>query len=295
MSYGFALTNRFVLGARVSGYHTIGADPQFPGANGGSVHIDPYARYYLMNRVSTMVFGELATGARLASGSAGDIADDFRAGVGMSLPITAGILATPMLNYNFGSSLNGVALGLHLEFVLGRNTRSENAPVGSFTKGSLTLGGQSAGISLLRDGVAGGLSVGGSYFLTDRLTLAAALQVSGYSYGPETFSLPSSDFKSRSIQFGPEIGSRYYITTGRRLVYFGEVGIGYTYANSSFTAPSFNNEITNSYVTASVGIGAQYFVRDNFALELGPSYQRVLDADLSFSNIALGLGVQFFL
>ncbi len=295
VSYGFALTDRFVLGARVSGYQTFGEDPQFPGANDGSVGINPYARYYLINRASSMVFGELATGATLASGSAGRIADDFRAGVGMSLPITSGVLATPTLDYNFGDGLNNVALGLHLEFVLGRNTRSEDTPVASFSKGSLLLGGQFAGLSVLRDGIAGGLAVGGSYFLTDRLTLAAALQLSGNSYGPEAFNRPFLDIKSRAIQLGPEIGSRYYITTGRRLVYFGEVGIGYVYAKSSFTSSTFDTEVKSSYFTASAGVGAQYFVRDNFALELGPSYQRALDADILFSGIALSFGVQFLL
>ena len=295
VSYGFALTDRFVLGARVSGYQTFGEDPQFPVANDGSVRINPYARYYLINRASSMVFGELATGATLASGSGGRVADDFRAGVGMSLPITSGVLATPRLDYNFGDGLNIVALALHLEFVLGRNTRSEDAPVASFGKGSLMLGGQSAGLSVLRDGSAGGLAVGGSYFLTDRLTLAAGLLLNGSSYAPETFNLPNSDFKSRTIQFGPELGSRYYITTSRRLVYFGEVGIGYMYGKTSFTGSNFSSEATSSYFTVSAGVGAQYFIRDNFSFELGPSYQRVLDADISSSGIALRLGAQFLL
>ena len=242
-----------------------------------------------------MVFGELATGATLASGGAGDIADNFRAGVGMSLPITSGVLATPTLDYNFGDGLNNVALGLHLEFVLGRNTRSEDAPVASFGKGSLMLGGQFAGLNVLEDGVIGGLAVGGGYFLTDRLTLAAAFQISGNSYGSEDFNRPGLDLKSRAVQFGPEIGSRYYVTTGRRLVYFWEVGIGYSYAKSSFTGSNFDTEIKSSYFTASAGVGAQYFLRDNFALELGPSYQRILDADISSSGIALRLGAQFLL
>ena len=295
VSYGFALTDRFVLGARVSGYQTFGEDPQFPGANGGSVRINPYARYYLINRAGSMIFGELATGATLVSGSAGRIADDFRAGVGMSLPITSGVLATPTLDYNFGDGLNNVALALHLEFVLGRNTRSEDAPVASFGKGSLMLGGQFAGLSVLRNGIAGGLAVGGSYFLTDRLTLAAGLLLNGSSYGPETFNLPNSDFKFQTIQFGPELSSRYYITTSRRLVYFGEVGIGYMYGKSSFTGSNFDSEATSSYFAASAGVGAQYFVRDNFALELCPSYRHILDADISFSGITLSLGAQFLL
>ena len=40
VSYGFALTDHFVLGARVSGYQTFGEDPQFSGANARSVGVD---------------------------------------------------------------------------------------------------------------------------------------------------------------------------------------------------------------------------------------------------------------
>ena len=41
--------------------------------------------------------------------------------------------------------------------------------------------------------------------------------------------------------------------------------------------------------------GRKYFLRDNFALEVGPSFYRSLSANRDFSRLALNVGGQFFL
>lgn len=271
VTYGYALLDRLVVGARV------GVGVAHTDEWSGSYQLDPFARYYLINRPGLGVFGEVGTRVYKQGGQFGHSSAfeqlDLRAG--LQLPVAAGLLFTPAVEYTAVAGRNVLAVGAGLELLLQPRTDGEQ-PTGDYGKGTVTLGAQSISLARRRQVLQAGLSIGGQYFLTDRF--AAGVQL-GFSYvriNSGDFSGSVRDFYGTSnVDLG--VSGRYYLSAPKRLVWFVDGGAGYVHNwRSSYLSPD-THESSTTYLNA--GGGAQYFIRNKVALEVAPQLRYHLTED----------------
>ena len=285
-TYGLALTNRLVLG---SGF---GFAAEFGEYSGASYTLSPYLRYYGINRPGLGIYAEARTQVTYAGGTV-YAADPITLGAGLQLPLAAGIRFGPTISYVVQEYSNYVQASARFELVLGRNNRPADTPAAGFHKGSVMLGSQLASATLRKKFRTVGVTVGSHYFLTDRLTAAVTL---GVEDGYRDLGTASSPYIGRWYSYSIGLGSRYYLTTQRQLVYFVEAGGGYEWFGGSMTRNDVverRSSFRGSLIT--VAAGAQFFIRDRVALEAGPQYRRVFDTDATYSILAVNFGARFLL
>jgi hypothetical protein len=283
-SYGFAVHDRLVIGAA-----TI-TGTSF--STSGGIGVSPYLRYYLVNRTQLGIYGQVASNL-LYDGDEIKAFDRMEAGVGLQLPLMDNVRFGPLLQYVAGPGRNFIHAAARIEFVLGKNTRSEERSVAGFGRGSMMFGGQLMSLSLRDDYASGEIEVGGSYFLTDRWALGLSLGVGAtrYSFGE----LAGSRFSFQSSNYLVSVAPRYYLASGKHIVWFVDASVGYQGQSIRFFNSSGESRMSSDAIFATVGGGAQIFVRDNLALEMGPRLLRNWRDGRPETSIALGLGVRFFL
>ena len=284
-TYGFALTNRLVLG---SGF---GFAAGFGELSSPSYSLSPYLRYYVVNRQSVGVYAEVRTVVSYVD-RAFSAVDLFTLGAGLQLPLAAGVRFGPTVDYVIGGRNNYVRVGGRLELILGKTSRPADTPAAGFRKGSIMLGSQLVSATLRKKFRTAGVTVGGHYFLTDRLTAAVNLGVEdGYrEYGRD----PSLNV-FRWYSYSLALSSRYYLTTQRQLVYFVEAGGGYERFGGSVTTNDVEDRSSHDGSLITVAAGGQFFIRDRVALEAGPQYRRVFDTDATYGVLAVNFGARFLL
>ena len=290
-TYGYALTDRLVLGATGHFILRTYLDQRY-----GSIALSPYVRYYLLRKSDLGLYAQVSSSVGFVydwkgrtgisnTGFTGFDVANFRAG--LQLPVASGVRLGPVLDYQVLEDFNTLTVGAQIEVVLSKATGDEAGPVATFGAGSVMLGGQLASIGFRQSGVFGSLAVGGYYFLTNRLAGGLSIGLSGSRFG--------KTFVTKGLLFTSELSARYYLTTGRRLVWYLGAGAGLITArrwyDDSFGTPPSNG--TNYAVNAS--LGGQYFLRDNLALEFGPHWRKVLDDEDSGKYVGLTAGVRFFL
>ncbi len=272
--YGYALRDRLVVGTGVG----VGLTYQDGLSTGFG--LSPFARYYFLNRSTLGVFAEAGTG--ISSYRYGDSEREFSAfgqldlSAGIQVPLAPGLLLTPAVGYSVWEGSNTVSVGVGLELLL-QPDEDDAEVVGSFGKGTLTLGAQSAHLNFQESIFSGGFTAGGQYFLTDRVAVGAQLGLSVLRV-----ELPDSDpdlgNSQRAYSLGVGGSLRHYLGSPQRLRWFVDGGGGVTYSRHTVQLSdgstagngliSHTNQSINPYIAA--GGGAQYFLRDNVALEVGP-------------------------
>lgn len=248
-----------------------------------SYALQPYARYYLVNRAQLLAFGEVSTVIGY-DGYDGYGFDRARVAAGLQLPLGGGTYLTPALQYSIGEGENSVGLAVGIEVLLGRRDTSSLPATNMLGRGRVMLGGQSGSYARTTSTNATGLELGGHYLLTDRLAAAALF---GYSRSHASYSFRNGTdnrhLTTRELHLAA--GLRYYLAVHHRLGYYAEVGAGrvsYTIDTNvgvDYFDPSF------TYLT--VGGGAQYFLRRHLTLEAGPQ----LRYDLTNERWVPGLNV----
>ncbi len=284
VTYGYAVIDRLVVGASVD------AGVSFLDGLSGSYRLDPFARYYFLNRPDLGAFGQVGT--QISSYGYNDTHSAFHElelKAGVQIPIASGLLLTPTVEYTARAGRNVLAVGAGLELLLQPGTEGEQ-PTGDFGKGTLTLGAQSASFARRRRVLQGGFSVGGQYFLTDRL--AAGVQL-GFGYlRIDVGNFPTTvrdTYGGVSVDIGAS--ARYYLSPPKRLVWFVDGGAGYTHSWSTNNVSLDTRRSSNTYLSA--GGGAQYFIRDNVALEATPQFRYNLTDDELNPRTSLGINFGF--
>ncbi|CAH1002460.1 hypothetical protein LEM8419_03339 [Neolewinella maritima] len=284
-TFGYALTDRIVLGGTTGFMASMGL-----GAN-TVFYLNPYARYYVLNKEKLSAFAQVSTGFSADSDGV-SLFDELNLGMGLQFPVAPGILFGPTIDYTLGGRRNTVNFGANFEIRLGSNTRPEEPVVAGFRKGSIMLGSQFVSASFRKNIAQGGIAIGGHYFLTDRLTAALYLGGGASDFEFGTSSQPRS---YRSGSFSIDLGSRYYLTTRKRLVWFAEGGAGFR--RSSFTSVAIGQESSsrsNSF-NLSAGAGAQYFLRENVSLDVMPQVRHIFDGASSTTTLGLNVGASFII
>jgi len=122
-------------------------------------------------------------------------------------------------------------------------------------------------------------------FVSDRLLFGSLVNLTNLSAG---------GFNRFSLEATPFL--RYYLNpAGRKFVPFGELGggISFTYVNGDII-PNGNDTQTNPVALA--GVGVDYFIRSNVAVEIKANYRYTKIADfLKQNNIGVSIGFNFFM
>ena len=284
-TYGYALTDRLVLGGtpNLALYNT-------DGDWGAGFGLNPYLRYYLINRERLGVFGQVSTDLGINDGGIYGFSS-ARLRTGLQLPLTSGVRIGPTLDYVVNSGRNYFTLGGTIEIVLNADDAGEEQPVGTFSRGTVMLGGQLANVRVSKNFTGGDLYLGGHYFVSDRI--AAGLSV-GLQGGQQDYSNSSQDFFYRYDRQSVDLSARYYFTTGKRLIWYGEAGGGYFRSVQRSENPFGAQRLSEDGLSAFASFGGQYFVRDNIALEFGPQLRQIFGGNRN-TTFGLTAGVRFFL
>ena len=291
--YGFALTDRFVLGAQVFSLADI--DRQF--GNRLSFTLLPHARYYYINTPKLRAFTQVTSGIRSSFREDRDsqwyLFNSVVAATGVQWPVAPNILLTPQLTYHVEDGPNSVGLHVAAELVLGRNNRGEQPVVGRLERHTVMVGIGLASLTIEKDASDSDATVGGYYFFTNRFALGAALGLS-HSRRRRLFR-PRQDkltFTTTDVSFG--VFPRYYLNSAGYLRWFAEVGGELTQRYSTVSANTDGLENASSTdVALIVGGGVQLFVRDNIALEFGPRFEYFTEVDRPLYT--LNFGIRFLL
>jgi len=149
-------------------------------------------------------------------------------------------------------------------------------------KGTVLLGGTVGFNRISEDGEGityANFSPTAGFFLTDRFALGSSLD----------FVLVASDGES-SASFGLTPFARYYLNESGKSRFFGQGKIGFQTGDTDFF------EESTAWVFG-LGIGADFFLNDNVAIEAIFGYQRLQypEYEVGLNNIGLNFGIAAFI
>ncbi|WP_445722108.1 outer membrane beta-barrel protein [Flavobacterium sp.] len=157
-----------------------------------------------------------------------------------------------------------------------------------FSKGDVFISG-SVGFDSTKQGDAKSneftFSPAAGYFLTENIAAGVRLNVvSGENTDESTYS-----------QFGADVFGRYYFTPGSKFSVFGELAVGFGNEKTEREIGLVKVETKHSNFGVNAGVGVNYFLSSNFAIEAkwaGLGYNsRKLDADGADAQNSFGLAV----
>ena len=277
-SYGRAIADPVVVGVTL---YTTGRFGEF-----GDRQVDllPFLRYYPLNTTALMAYAEVSSGVTAYRGGS-ELFKSARVAVGVHLPVGAGALVTPNIGYQIREGNNSLLLGAGLQLLV-RDTPEGDAPVATFSRGTLMLGAENIQLTLFEDGNNIGADVGGHFFLSDGFAVAGLVgyqrTYSSYSFGGST---PDRYFRLSRLHLGA--GARYYLTRGRRLVWYGEAGVGRVWESLDTNVGVDYLPQGFTYLTA--GVGGQYFLTRRLAVEAGPQLRYDLTNEAVIAGMNFGV------
>ena len=238
-----------------------------------------------------MLYGQLSTGFSIDNFKSLSAFDGLSALVGLHYPLVPGVLLTPSIGYGRSEDYSVLFLGAGVQLVLGKNNRPEERAVGSFQRGDLLAGAQGVNLNFTESTTSYGTDLGAYYFLTERFALGVAM---GLSRSGQRYISSAGDEKNVYYDLSAGIGTRYYLTTEQHTIWFVEAGASYDYDNVRST---ISGSADRNAVQLLGGAGAQIFVRDNVALELGPQLRYNIVGQEYLPTVSVGMifGIRFLL
>jgi len=109
------------------------------------------------------------------------------------------------------------------------------------------------------------------YFISDKLALGLELNVnSSKTEDTDLASDPNITNETKTSSFGAGVFARYYfLDLGKRFKTYGEFGLGFASGNTETTQSGLDdpiNDYDTSNFNAGLGLGINYFVTENFAI-----------------------------
>ncbi len=277
---GYAVLDRLLIGLAVNGTRSMSDQT-------GRFHAFlPRLRYYVINRPNLMVFGQAGTSLTNFDGER-DYFKTLDVAAGVHFPIGFDALLTPKLSYvvTEGNNYLGLSLGLEVR----TNGGEEEKAIAGFRKGRIMVGATSAGFTRIDDDYNAQLEVGAHYFLLDRLAVGGQFGYIGDYVTIRTGSNTAGTLTYKSLYAA--LAARYFLTEGRRLVWFAEGGLGHR--RTVLKSDVLIDQDAEGEGCLTLGGGAQLYVKSNFALEVGPSAQYSFAAESW--KYGLNFGFRFLL
>lgn len=105
------------------------------------------------------------------------------------------------------------------------------------------------------------------YFVTDDLAVGVELMV-----GTAKTTDDIADSENKDNNFGAGVFARYYfLDLGKRFKTYGEFGVGFDSTKNENTVGGTSSEFKTNGLGAGLGLGMNYFVTENFAINFGLS------------------------
>jgi len=279
--YGFAVSNRMVIGASVIVGLSVGG-----GSGEVSAGITPYARYYFVNKPKLLAYGGLRAGVALADNDAFiDAASLVQPHLGVGLPLADGILFAPELGYTFAERRNSVSFTLGFDFILGKNNRPEQRVTGRYGRGAWMFGTQLGGAGIGQRFTTLRIAPEAYYFLGRRFALGVT---AGTSLTRFNFNL--TQLRVNSTHIG--LASRYFPVQGRHFDLFTHAGFQLEFDDSRIGLSTGDPFVDNTVVMDG-GLGGMLFLRQRVALELGLNLR--IYPQNEFAEMGINTGIRFFL
>jgi opacity protein-like surface antigen len=272
------------------------------GGSASLLSVNPFARYYLNpGAANNHVYGQIGARYTANLGEGGDNfwGSDF--GIGLTHFLAPGLAFDTYAFYGIsdwsetGTGSFGLSVGLNVFFgPEQRKGRSEAAS--GFSRGSLMIGGTSGSFGFNSSPTSRFIQLSLRpqvlYFLSEQIALGGGLD----------FSLSHTsafiNFTSAEIRLIPQ--ARYYFSAvPKRQQWFAAAGL--EIGRSGVTIED-GGSFSQNHFGFGLGVGLNYFLSPNIALELGPSlrydFRRnddLLDLDTKRLRLGLDVGLQFFL
>jgi hypothetical protein len=287
IDYRFALSNQLLVGAGL-GFLTSfnqGAD------NYNLLFLQPSVRYYLPSGIGKGFFAE--GNAFLGFDNDEEAISSFALGLGYQWAVAPGVLLTPSARYNINGGFNDVGIGLGLEFLLNAANKGQK-PLAAFEKGDLLIGTDLMGITINQFTIGIDLRPVAYKFLNEETALGVGLKI-GYEYFSRDIGMATlpRNIVSRSGNLGLDVRLRRYLGATSRLRLFAEISAG---ADGSFlSVDNSGNNFEEQTLEAVFGLaaGAQFFIRESFSFEFGPSYRYFTGEPDGTRIISLNAGVRW--
>jgi len=261
---------------------------------GTSFGINGNGRFYLSTESSSAWFLK----AELDYIKSGDFNQfSANAGLGWDIFLTPNLALESSMTIGF-SDANDVLGSTNTQFILGTGLKfffdrlPEELPEDGnaiIRKGNGFLGLTSGSIVLNRRNSATTTAINLApqfgKFVSDRLLFGSLINLTNQSFG---------GFNSFSVEATPFL--RYYLNPeGKKFVPFGELGggVSFDYLNGDFV-PNGNQTQTNPVVFG--GVGVDYFIRSNIAVEIKANYRYTKRAEIfKQNNFGINIGFNFFM
>jgi outer membrane protein len=286
--YGIFVSDHLLLGSGFNALYTGNITFQYLG-----IGINPYARYYFNPRPKNTFFyvqADYSYNAFLLDGETQ--ISDFGIDIGLDHFLAPGVALSTVIAINHTNYHNGQSSSA-LNFSVGPNafincTASDRpySTIGQFQKGSLLIGGSSASISRSLNLVQWslGFSPRVGYFFTNKLVVGAEIGVA-FSKTKDIDGL--DDLNDQQFRFHPF--ARYYLHYPKRFNPFVALEVSYASQSYNFIDQTFTSDRT----TPKLGLGGNYFLSPNLALEGILDFQ--YNSGLENLQVVFTAGLQYFI
>ncbi|MFT6000536.1 MAG: outer membrane protein W [Neolewinella sp.] len=304
---GYFFTDRLLVGSRVS--FLSYSDQVFIEGN-TILQLRPFARYYFPGGDQRKVrfFGDVGFGT-FDLFSKYILETDFHFGGGAEISLKPGIQGTANLRYDANADgLNFTNLTFGLNVLMGQLENAGAAvslTAGTFMAqtrlGSVRHGRMSANGNLDQS-TSFNLTPWVGYFITSRLMLEGGL---GLFYGSSSNQISDTNLgmlSFSSVSVGANLNARYYLKQDGKLFPYLVAGGGFSLNTTKFNNSFGASTNTTKSIPLRGGVGANYFLSPNLALDAAIMYDQRNQID-QFQNadsatrkyLSLDVGFRFFL
>ena len=312
LDYRYALTDHLVVGGAF--FTSVAIFYERDGQNSLANNLGAALRYYFIRNPYEGAFLELNPRVAIRRGAAftnGDENTTRFAGsvrVGYQQAAVPGIYITPTLTWSAVEGANPVTLSVGVEALLNRRgVAPEGAVLSSFAPGDYLLGMEMFELSRSSRRVGQRLNRSSRVevlptlyrFLSPRTALGVRL---GLTYQKVIFERSTRSATERDVDysFNPEVRlRRYFGTTSGALRLFAEAGVGgriHHVRQININGGLADDTDTGYDLTGALAAGAQWFVTDQLALELAPTYRYLRSGRgrTGLSSVTLAVGARWW-
>jgi opacity protein-like surface antigen len=297
--YGGFVSDNLLVGGSLTFFTLSDLDDN---GSASVLSLNPFARYYLNpGSANNHVYGQIGASYTANLGESGENFWSSDLGLGLTHFLAPGLAFDTYAFYGIsdwsesGTGSLGLSAGLNVFF--GQEQREGRSEAASgFGRGSLMIGGTSGGFGFNSSPTSRFIQLSlrpqALYFLSSQFAVGGGLDFS------LAHTSAFANFTAAEIRLIPQ--ARYYFSAApKRQQWFAAAGL--EIGRSGVTIED-GGSFSQNHFGLGLGLGLNYFLSPNVALELGPSLrydlQRnddLLDLDTKRLRLGLDVGIQFFL
>ena len=256
----------------------------------------PFARYYFnpASTSGTHFYGEVSLGYLTVLNEDDLNATPFTIGAGVTHMLAPNIALDGFArieDFDITEDLNRTLIfGAGINILMNRETYfSRKSATPGLQAGTMMVGGTTGSLNFGLDGSDArsfSLEPQFFYFLSPQLAVGSGVLMEFTSGSSGTI-----DFRSTNLGLSPQV--RYYLSSGKRNLWFVSGGLNIDYERDKIEGIIPESTVTETTADFAIGAGLNSFVSSNVALEIGPSIR--IDPSDEDVRFGIDIGVQVFL